>query len=215
MPPGIGDREGAHLAGADLRKELSGIKKTPVGMTPEHGEQRRATAIVRDVVVLNPRCPSNHSHWEIPRSPRSGVSKVKLSRILFHGVNHLAERFPGRFRPNSKNGRAVINPGDRSKLIRTDGYLLAEGKDGIRPRATEHQRVAIGLCPDGSLRTYGSSSAWFEYHQHGLADILMGYARERPGRQIMRTAGSVRDDELDGFRRKLLRERDGSQDDYR
>src|SRR5207247_5017423 len=95
MPPGIGDREGAHLAGADLRKELSGIKKTPVGMTPEHGEQRRATAIVRDVVVLNPRCPSNHSHWEIPRSPRPGVSKVKLSRILFLVFNPLADGFQG------------------------------------------------------------------------------------------------------------------------
>src|SRR5262249_47658184 len=192
VTPRVGHRERSHLPGPDLREELSGEEKTPVGVTAEYREQCWAAAVIRNVVVLNRCCSGNHSHGKISCAPSPSVGKVELPWVLFHVVNHLAKALPRSFTPNGKDRRAIVDSGDRSKLIRADRRVLDESKDRIWTAATEHQRVAVRLCPDDVLRTGGSSATRLQHDDHRLAEVLVRHARKRPGREIVRAASGVR-----------------------
>src|SRR5262245_51687463 len=173
-------------------------------MTAEHGKRCRSAAVMRDIVIFDPSRTSDQPHREIRRSPRSGVGKVELARILLGVLDDLTEVLPGRLGANGKDSRTMIDTGNRCELVGTDGNLLNHRKDSIRSRAAEGQCVAIGLRPDYLLGSNGSAATRLQDNQQRLAEILMGYARHRARRQIVRPAGGVRENKLYGFGRKLL-----------
>src|SRR5437879_4493790 len=81
-----GHCERPHLARGHLGHELGGERERRVGVTAEHGQRGRATAIERDVVVLEAGRLGDHAHGVVAGAPRPRIGEVELPRILLHEV---------------------------------------------------------------------------------------------------------------------------------
>ena len=203
-----GDRERLELARLDVALHR-GERQEAVGhFAGEHGLDRRAAALVRDMRDVDPGQTVQVLRIQAVGAARADRSVVELARLALRERDELRDAVGREPCPDPHHQRQAGQQRDRHEVLeRVVRQVLDDrGVDRVRvPR--KEQRVPVGHCLGHGIRRNRAGRARPVLDQHRLAKALRQLGLDDPRDRVAAAAGRERDQQRDGPGGKVLRER--------